>query len=228
MATPYGIKQHTSTGYIRNWLLRLQKELGTEPWGHSTFKPAQYLSDLVWEEVGQFIKPAAECMDWLRAMAAAVNGEIGWTTPAGFPVKQNYRSTRQKQVLAVVEGERKWSTHRSAPGGLNKNKQRNGLPPNYIHSLDSAALVLTMNRCADKGVRDFSMIHDSYGCPAADTPTMYTTLREVFAEMFSGNLMLDLYHQVQQQHPTAEIPLPPSQGTLDPSVVINSQHFFAA
>ena len=51
---------------------------------------------------------------------------------------------------------------------LNKARQRAGIAPNFIHSLDSSHLMLTILLAEEQGITSFSMIHDSYGVHACE------------------------------------------------------------
>jgi len=232
MAAPYGIRKHSAASYLREWLLSRQRSLGVRPWGHGTFKPCNYLNDLVWKEMWAMIEPAETCMKWLRQVANAC-GVVRWTNPVGFPIRQDYPKRVGTKVKVVISDVPKTVGAMRGVYGLrtleatSKPKQRDGLPPNYVHSLDSAALVATMNRAAENGIEDFAMVHDSYGCPAGDAVRLGQTLREVFAEMFSEPLLRQFAQEAAYYAPGADIPEPPEHRGLDASVVLESKYFFA-
>lgn len=226
MASPYGIRKHSAMGYIRTWLLKLQEQKKEFPWGHSTFKPAMLFADLVWEEVQNVIEPATRCMDWLKAVSDEVRGPIRWTNPAGFPICQDYPKLVKRQVKAALADTVRFVRFHGERTETSTREQRDGLPPNFVHSLDSAALCLTINRCADAGLQDFHMVHDSYGTTAQDAPVMARVLRETFADIFQEDLLTSFAEEVSLYSPEANIPAPPERGTLDPSVVLDSKHFF--
>ena len=226
MASPYGIRKHSAMGYLRAWLLKTQEKVGMRPWDHSTFQPCIMLADLIWEEVQSIIAPATVCMSWLRDVADAVGGPVVWTNPAGFPIRQDYPKVNKRQVRATVSDTVRYVRYFGRMDETSSREQRDGLPPNFVHSLDSAALTLTINRCLDHGIRDFHMVHDSYGTRAEDAPLMARLLRETFAEMFSEDLLTQFVEEVRMYAPDATIPDPPALGTLDPTVVLDSTHFF--
>jgi len=90
--------------------------------------------------------------------------------------------------------------------------------------------MLTVNKCRKIGIKNFSMIHDSYGTLAADVSTLAHTLRETFIEMYSGNVLEKLRDEVVAQLPidlALEIPPLPQKGELDLLEVRNSRYFFA-
>ena len=82
----------------------------------------------------------------------------------------------------------------------------------------------------DNGIKDFAMIHDSFGTHACNTGMLNEVLRECFIAMYSGNMLDDLWHQVRQQVSAdtfALIEPPPDQSTLDIEAVRDSLYFFA-
>lgn len=115
---------------------------------------------------------------------------------------------------------------------LNNAKQRSAISPNYVHSLDASALMLTVQKSLTKNLRSFAMIHDSYGTLAADSETLAITLREVFLYMFGGDTNhLEMWlREVLAPLPVAlqaDAPLLPSMGALDVNEVKNAPFFFA-
>ena len=111
---------------------------------------------------------------------------------------------------------------------VNRSRITTGSSPNFIHSLDAAALTKTVVRCMDGGMTDFAMVHDSYGTHSPNMHILSQVLREAFVEMYQENDVL----QQLRDHACYTIgdntlPLPPPKGTLDLSKVLESQYFFA-
>jgi DNA-directed RNA polymerase len=227
MAAPYGIRKHSAMAGLRRWVLERQKELNIAPWGHSTFKPVCWLADKIWDEIGSHIGPAREVMDWMREVSHNVDAKISWTTPVGFRVSQEYLMRTKKKLKVAVNDSMKYVRYRGYAPGVSRARMADGFAPNYIHSLDSAALMRTMGQCADQGVKSFSMIHDSYGCPVGDTETMARTLRSVFSKMFAGNLLDDLRQELIMASPGKDIPPLPERGSLSADAVLTSKYFFS-
>ncbi len=225
MANPYGIRKHTAQDYLRSWMLEQQEKVGRRPWGHSTYAPAAYLNDIVWKSMESLTRPAVICMQWLRKIATQSH-TLRWTNPVGFPVIQSCPKTEGKTVTVFMHSTKVAVTPRNRTAETSKVKQRDGLPPNFVHSLDSAALTETMDRCAKAGIQDFAMVHDSYGTRAEDAVTMNRILRETFADIFERPLLAEFAEEISHYCPEIEIPPVPELGTLDPREVISSPHFF--
>ena len=111
---------------------------------------------------------------------------------------------------------------------IDKRKSLSGASPNFVHSLDAAALTLTVNKCADEGLTDFAMVHDSYGTHSPNMPLLNLKLREAFVEMYEKHDVLrELHDQALKDLPEGiEVPEPPSKGELDLQEVLKSDYFF--
>lgn len=218
---------------------------------------AAYMADLIWDGVHKVVVKAMEAMEWLQETSALLASQKGmngeaiptyWITPAGFPVHQAYEKTTVKQLKVLLgkgliinksleTSDNSSSTmiqpkiKESVKGSIDPRKQRQGIAPNFVHSMDASHLMLTVLACKDKGIDSFAMIHDSYGTCAADAEIMYHTVREIFVKTYSENDVLrNIYEQVKLQLPAKaldKLKEPPQQGTLDLSQVINSKYAFS-
>lgn len=198
------------------------------------FKSAAWMSKRVWKSINSTVIAAREAMDWLQSYASACNADelpVSWRTPDGFYCYQAYRDTK-KQHVETVMGDKtiKFMKHVEKPS-INKKKQRDGIAPNVVHSYDATALRLCVNRAAENGITQFAMVHDSFGCPAAQAPELAKYIRETFVEMYQS---VDVLGEFQAQadltltdEAAAKLKAIPETGTLDLSQVIDSEFFFA-
>lgn len=218
---------------------------------------ASYMANKIWESLGEVVVKAREAMDWLQIASGLlatdkdISGEnlpTQWTTPAGFLVRQRYPKTRLKKLRTFCSGTIRVTDESGAPeeakeegdtfqisvsedlGSIDSRKQKQGIAPNYVHSMDASHLMLTVDACVDAGIHQFAMIHDSYGCPAGQGDLMFTLVREVFAETYKQNDVLqDLHDQVENllsPKKAKELPPIPSHGTLDLDEVKKSMYAF--
>ncbi len=95
-------------------------------------------------------------------------------------------------------------------------------------------MMLTVNQAVSEGISHFLMIHDSYGCHMADAPRLSEIVRETFAQMYDGsvvldNLVSDLMRNVDVNNlPKKKVlPVRPVEGTLQIEDVLESKYFFA-
>jgi DNA-directed RNA polymerase len=234
MTLPYGCKQYGMRGQIVEELRKSTEENG-RPYleGDDPFMASLYLSRVTYDAIGDVVVAARQAMDWLQETARVVasdNLPVRWFTPVGFPVLQSYN----KMVLKVVKsriGQARVETSIEMPTDeLDRRKQAQGIAPNFVHSMDASHMMLTLNKCLDAGMTEFAMVHDSYGCPAADGDTMSALLREAFIEQYSGDVLGDFMAQLVEQLPpelAEKIKRPPPMGTLDLEGVREAAYFFA-
>jgi DNA-directed RNA polymerase len=72
------------------------------------------------------------------------------------------------------------------------------------------------------------MIHDSYGTLAADTDRLGSALRAAFVEMYQQHDVLGEFLAAQRRAlPQGKFTTVPASGSLDISVVLDSEFFFA-
>lgn len=109
-----------------------------------------------------------------------------WTTPLKLPVVQPYRVSRAQQIkthmASIVLAEP------SITDSVDKRKQLQAFPPNYIHSLDATHMMLSALKAKELGLT-FSAVHDSFWTHAADVDTLNTLLRDAFIRMHSEDIV---------------------------------------
>ena len=226
----FGFKQQVFDDTVRLWK---QKADGTFPFKGSGWEAAVYMGGLIWDTVGEVVVAARQAMDWLQEAARLASSEglpINWTTPTGFLVQQAYRVPDMKYIETAFKKVRvrlMYNTKQTEK--LDKRRQASGISPNWVHSLDAAHLMLTLNAAYDAGVRSFCFIHDSYGTHAGKAGLLASTLREQFVRMYSEHdVMTEFRDALAVQLPEkAKLPDLPEKGTLDLDQVLESPFFFA-
>lgn len=189
---------------------------------------AVYLRDLTWEALEDTVVSAQRVMGWLKAVASATakkNHVLQWTTPSGFHVTQESLEYRDTSIYTLLQRIR---IHQANDEGrISPHRQQRCMPPNFVHSLDAAHLMLTVNEMARRGITAFSFIHDSYGTHACDVDVMDEVLRYQFVRMyqFDGGLLHGYWSQWCWVT-DLDLPSPPKQGSLDLIQVLNSPYFF--
>ena len=109
-----------------------------------------------------------------------------WTTPLRMPVVQPYRASPSHVVATNLQ-----RINIAMPSGadpINKRKQLQGFPPNFIHSLDATHMILSALKCDEAGLT-FAAVHDSFWTHAADVDVMNTILRNAFITMHSEDII---------------------------------------
>lgn len=111
---------------------------------------------------------------------------IIWTTPLKMPVVQPYRKDAV-QIIKTAAGAITVARSTNVEA-VNKRKQLQAFPPNFIHSLDATHMMLSALKCSELGM-DFAAVHDSFWTHAADIPKLNTVLRDAFVRMHSEDIM---------------------------------------
>ena len=237
MCFVYGAKQHSFVRFIQEYInetdaKRKQEDpLYVSPLHGIEFDAAVYLAKQVATSIDETVIAAKDGMDWLRQCARSLaleNLPITWTTLDGFPVLQSYPDTKRKTVKTKLGDKMVYLSLREDKNGrMDKAKQANGISPNWVHSNDGCHLRMTVNLAAANGVTHFAMIHDSFGCHAADVPMLSACLREAFLDLYVGNDPLETFRSEAQKLTQTVLPNPPQKGSLDVTLVKNSEFFFA-
>jgi DNA-directed RNA polymerase len=233
MTLPYGSTQRSFRVFIEEAVVKKIADGQRNPFGEDLFDATLYLVPILWDAIGEVVVAARQAMDWLKECASILAREglpITWTTPAGFPVLQSYPETESRQIRTRLgEAMIKPVVATAKPGKLNTRRQRSGIAPNFVHSMDAAALMLCVNLAAPRGVDFFMMIHDSYGTVAADTPALADCLRESFVEMYENHDVLRAFITEAGAilAEGADIPPCPATGSLNLALVHESDFFFS-
>lgn len=111
---------------------------------------------------------------------------VVWTTPLKMPVVQPYRRSISRPVVTNLQRISLTSPKSSDP--VDKKKQLQAFPPNFIHSLDATHMLLTALKCSEKGLT-FAAVHDSFWTHAGDIDIMNMIIREAFIRMHSEDIM---------------------------------------
>lgn len=111
---------------------------------------------------------------------------IIWTTPLKMPIVQPYR----KDTVQVIRTKVQDITvqRRTLDDQVDKRKQLQAFPPNFIHSLDATHMILSALKCSEMGL-DFAAVHDSFWTHASDIPNLNVILRDAFVRMHSENIV---------------------------------------
>jgi DNA-directed RNA polymerase len=229
MVVPYGGKLYSCRGYIEQYI-HDRIDAGDECPFEDIFGASQYLSLIMWDAISQVVVSARVVMDWLQGIGSSIskkNIPIFWESPSGFPVHQQYPSTSGRRITTQIDGVLiKPQVREQDFSKIDTRRSVNGVSPNFIHSLDAAAMTKTVNKCSDKGIVDFAMVHDSYGTHAANTGKMFQILREAFVEMYTENDPLEQFREYAKEI-LPDVPDLPPRGDLDIQGVLKSDFFFA-
>ncbi|XPS99513.1 DNA-directed RNA polymerase [Ascochyta lentis] len=110
---------------------------------------------------------------------------IIWTTPLKMPIVQPYRKDSLQKISTPLQDIT--VQKRTAGDVVDKRKQLQAFPPNFIHSLDATHMILSALKCSEMGL-DFAAVHDSFWTHACDIPNLNVILRDAFVRMHSEDI----------------------------------------
>ncbi|KAK5059794.1 hypothetical protein LTR84_009677 [Exophiala bonariae] len=120
-----------------------------------------------------------------------------WTTPLKLPVVQPYRTVKTKSIQTSLQNIS--LSQPSAADAVNKRKQLQAFPPNFVHSLDACHMALSALKAREHGL-SFSAVHDSFWTHASDVNTLNTLLRDAFIQMHSEDIIGRLSAEFQKRY----------------------------
>jgi DNA-directed RNA polymerase len=147
-------------------------------------------SELVYGSIEEIVSGASKAMNWLRSIPKIKKECVSWLTPIGFPVYQPYVKGKTVNIRTSFGGDTiairvldydKETTH-------NLLLQKNGMAPNFVHSLDATHQVITI---LDSDLDAYTMIHDDYGTYACDVPKLKECIRQSFYKLYSNHKPLE-------------------------------------
>lgn len=229
MTVPYGV---TEFG-VAEFMLKDGHVDGAE----NQWDSARYLRDKIMVAIEGMMVRGRELQRYFQA-CATICAEAGkaliWDTPAGSKVTQAYRNVIEKRIKTfdtrfVIYAEPSEDEDPAAfysRIGMNVKKMGTSAPPNVVHSCDASHLQITTVRMGQAGIKDFSMIHDSYGCPMAHVGLMRDILRQAIVDMYADNY-LERWRQSVERYSGLKMPDPPELGEFDLNEILKSEFFFS-
>ena len=196
------------------------------------FELGTYIAGHVWEAISEVVSSARQVMDYVQTLSKIYsdhNQPLEWVTPTNLLVRQLYPNTKKFRIETRINGSvLKLNFRKQIENTVNKRKSSQGSSPNYIHSLDAAALTFCVNRCLDEGIESFAMVHDSYATHSPNMEKLNNILREEYVRMYTEHDVLrDLYERAVAKFPDVDIPEPPEKGSFDINEILESDYFFA-
>ena len=185
MTVPYAAEERSNRGYI----LKAIKD-------HEHDKPKELQRRVTSEELGIITKTMLKAMktivpgplsvmEWAKKAARealSVEGReiIEWTSPSGFPVRQDKRKLNIVRVKTQLLGDVVKTQVGDGFKEVAVTKHMSGIMPNFIHSCDAALL---HNSFAGFD-QPFTLIHDSILTTATDMGYMSEVIRDEFVKIY--------------------------------------------
>lgn len=225
MTLPYGSTMQSCREYIYKYMVEDAPEVFPK---ENRFRMSVFLTPILWEAIGEVVVAARRAMDWLQrstSKIAKANKNVVWWTPLGFPVLQDRKKVKVRQIETELLGRFQVSVGEQS-GVMDVLKNKLAIAPNFVHSMDACHLMMTCTKAVEYGVTDFAFIHDDYGTHASDTDTLHQAIREAFVELYGENDPLIDFKIFNEDYSKVELLDPPSHGDLILDQVIDSEYFF--
>jgi len=154
-------------------------------WKGDKWVLARALTILNTKAILETVKGAKVGQEFLKEVTKQVvanNNHIFYKTYLDFPVLQKINRTKIERITTELGtlNIQHWTED------LHNLKMVNGIAPNYIHSLDSTLMMLTVEKMIKLGCKSFHLIHDSYGVGVQDIVNLNICVREAFVELFGS------------------------------------------
>ena len=216
MTLPYGAKQMSARMYVLEYVEDNWSAFELDESYQWEF--AKFLSPILWESIGEVVIAARSGMAWLQKNAK--KDYMRWITPIGFPVYQHYKDVKNIMIQTMLLGSMRLSVRDlNNDGEPNFTQQKSGIAPNFVHSIDSTHMVITIN---GTDLDSYAMIHDDFGTHAANTERLFVAIRKAFKKLY---VQIDpLEHWGKQVG--ADLETLPQKGEYDIQDILKADYFF--
>jgi DNA-directed RNA polymerase len=148
MTLPYGATIFSCRSYVSEYVKETVGPGADTVFGEGNlWEASQYMASHTWSAIGQVVVAAREAMSWLQKAARLAGAEglpVNWTTPTGFPVMQCYYKSKAHRIKTRLGESITYLTLREELPEIDKHRQASGISPNFVHSMDSTHLMLTV------------------------------------------------------------------------------------
>tara|TARA_R100001480_G_scaffold138308_1_gene135385 strand:- start:48 stop:1394 length:1347 start_codon:yes stop_codon:yes gene_type:complete len=228
MVIPYSGTLFGITTSIKEYLYKYNIDL---PWPLDSFAHNYFLARKIIQTVKKVCPKSSIIMEYLTDIAKCYGNEsktMRWNTPSKFYVNQNYYVQNSKQIRTKIGTSTVYLSLNDQTEEVNNRKSARSFAANFVHSLDAANVHLALEKSTNKGLKNFTTIHDCFGSTAADIEEFISCVKQSFVEMYTSNVLDDLYDQaVQQLDKPRKLPTPPDLGDFNICEVINAPYVFS-
>ena len=186
------------------------------------FTACNYLAKITFAEIEKTVVKASEAKNWLQKCVRGKQEAVQWTTPDGLPVVQKYKAKKSKLLNITLGGKRVQPQYTIPTDAVDTRKMASAISPNVIHSIDATHIRMVAVAASSEQMHSIAMIHDSFGCHAADAGRFFNIIREQFIELYS----IEVAEMLNDELSGGDIELP-TMGDLDLNGVIDTDYSFA-
>ena len=228
MMIPYSGTLYGICYAIKDYIHQQDIEL---PWPQDDFAHNYFLARKIVQIVKKVCPKSSIVMQYLTDIAKCFGNEskvMKWNTPSKFYINQNYYKLNSKQVKTKIGTSTIRLSLTDRTDEVDSRKTSQSFAANFVHSLDAANVHLALHKSKEKGLTNFTTIHDCFGSTAADIQEFISCVKESFVEMYTDNVLDNLYDQaVQQLDKPRRLPTPPDPGDFNICEVLLAPYVFS-
>src|SRR5262249_38725641 len=125
----------------------------SEKMGKISRRATNYMADKLEQAAHEIMPGVKEIKDYIRELAphcAKKNEPLRWTSPTGFPVINRYHAAKSRRVYYGADKD--FRIFDGWHDAILKGDAVRGSAPNFVHSLDAAHLIRSVNAAAEEGI----------------------------------------------------------------------------
>jgi DNA-directed RNA polymerase len=201
------------------------------------YQAAKLLGHTTFDAIESIVSRPAEAMRFLQGISRTLAHEgkpAVWHTPMGLPVVLRYAPKTINRLHLYLQDRGVTREMRvnvaSFEPGIDKVRAANAIAPGFVHSMDACHLQMVVNSAAAFGINSVALVHDSFGCHAADAKRFRGVILQTFHDLYDHNDVLrnilnEAWEQVETNH--HRLPVLPLMGSYQMREVLNARYAFA-
>ncbi|SFV51988.1 Phage RNA polymerase [hydrothermal vent metagenome] len=167
-------------------------------------KFSKFLAKYLEEAIDKVAPSSAKYKKWISYIAGIVSAlkqPIVWHTPfINFLVRQVEYKYKEERIVTSFKGRKNSIQIRVYSDEIDPKEQKKGIAPNFIHSLDSTHMYMTLLSCFDKKIDAFAVVHDSFATHACDIETMQQVLKEEFIKLTKYDVLTHFQEEIANRY----------------------------
>ena len=228
MVIPYSGTLYGISNAIKEYLYKHDVDL---PWEKDSFAHNYFLARKIILTVKKVCPKSSIIMQYLTDVAKCFGNErkiMKWNTPSKYYVHQNYYTYNSKQIRTKIGTSTVYLSLNDLAEEVDNKKSTRSFAANFVHSLDAANVHLALEKSHTKGLKNFTTIHDCFGSTASHIEEFIDCVKQSFVEMYTDNILDNLYDQaVQQLDKPRRLPTPPDPGDFNICEVLLAPYVFS-
>ena len=195
MTTPYSVTDRGMFDQIKE-LLDEDEADGNVWWQGDKWVVAKLITILNIQAIAEVVEGATKGQHYIKEQTRTIvrdGGYLRWNSPIyELPMIQKVTKFKEHRLRTELGN----LLIRKPTDDIHSQKMLSSIAPNFIHQLDAVLMYRTVEKCMERGVRNFWLIHDSYGVSPNDAHILSTCVREAYKEIFEQDILKDWTEQL--------------------------------